>query len=361
MPKRLLTQQNRITARFAAWWRRRRLAARIAMIAGLSVLALGLTLMLTLWMWIRPPAYVPIEPPPIVPNLNLPPGVSPPVHGGPGEEERVTPRGGIYTFLLAGIHEGSTDTLMVATLDTERGTCHVLSVPRDTLIARAPRTVKKINSAYSQRQNTWDNEPGIKQLKKEIATLIGFQPQYTAVVDYNAFRRLVTAIDGVEFNVPMRMYVPAEGIDLYPGWQHLNADQALQLVRFRYNPGSGTGYDDYGRMRMQQQFLATAAKKAFANWTKYIEYVRIAQDHVVSDMDWGNLGWFADQIQKIGMDNVVFATLPTTAVRRPAEIAGEYYEAVNATEALKLINETINPLTTPIGEELVEYIVLTER
>jgi LCP family protein required for cell wall assembly len=322
------------------------------MITGLSVAALGLALLLVLWVWIRPPAYVPIKPPPNAPEIALPPGVSP-VPGGPGSEDRA--RGGIYTFLLAGIHEGNTDTLMVATLDTERGTCHVLSIPRDTLIARAPRNVKKINSAYSQQNNTWDNEPGMKQLKKEIATLIGYQPQYSAVVDYNAIRRLVDAVEGVDFDVPVRMNIPAEGINLPKGPQRLSGSQAMQLLRYRgYGPNAlGPGLnDDYGRMHIQQQFLAAAGKKALSNWTKVPSYIDIAQENVKSDdIDWGNMIWFAQQLRRIGMENVSFHTLPTYTIEE------NFYEVVKSEEALKLINETINPFTSPIGPEFVEHTV----
>ena len=37
---------------------------------------------------------------------------------------------------------------------------------------------------------------------------------------------------GLEIDVPVRMYVPLEGIDLQPGLQHLNGEQVLAYVRF---------------------------------------------------------------------------------------------------------------------------------
>jgi LCP family protein required for cell wall assembly len=336
------------------------------MTASSSLIALALTGLLVLLLWIRlPDDKTPIimNSPPPAPSVVLPSGASPPPtpSGGGDTDPEPLPeysrREGVYTFLIAGTNEGLTDTLMVATLDTVRGTCHVLSIPRDTVVARAPRTVKKVNSSYIQERNTWDDEPGIPQLKKEIATLIGFQPQYTVMVDYNAFIRLITAIDGIRFNVPVRMYVPAEGINLYAGEQDLNADQALQLVRFRdYRDG------DYRRMQVQQEFLRVAGRKAFSNWTKIGEYIDIAERHVESDsIDWGNIIGVALEVRNIGVDNVVFNTLPTVTVHRPAEIAGVYYEMVLAEEALALINETINPFNNPIREELVEYMELTQR
>jgi LCP family protein required for cell wall assembly len=374
MSKRLIKREYKILAvlkhgweRYTEWWEERHLAVKIALIAALSLTALVLSVLVVLSLWVRPPAPVDVilNPRPSPPEIELPPGYSPPPadpDAGEETQDGFFVREGVYTFLLGGINEGMTDTLMVATLDTVRRTCHVLSIPRDTVVERAPRTVKKINSAYGQRRSTWDDEPGIPQLKKEVATLIGFQPQYTAIVDYNAFLRLVAAIDGVDFNVPMRMYVPSEGIDLQAGWQHLNADRALQLVRFRYNHSTGVGYDDYGRMAMQQQFLLAAAQKALSQWTKVPEYIDIAQKNIESDnIDWGNLIWFAMEIREIGAENVELSTLPTVTVRRPAEILGDYYEAVLAEEALELINRTINPFNNPIGEDLVEYIKLTER
>jgi LCP family protein required for cell wall assembly len=249
---------------------------------------------------------------------------------------------------------------MVAALDVVQGTCHVMSVPRDTMVIRAPRSSKKINAAFRQRRNTWDDEPGMPQLKKEIATLIGYRPQYSVVVDYKAVESLIDALGYVEFDVPVRMNVPLEGINLQRGPQRLNGEQAMQLLRFRgYGRNALKHYldtedpinDDFGRMKIQQLFLTEAGKKAFSNWTKFPEYISIAQENVTSDdIDWGHILWFAEQIHKIGMENVVFSTLPTRTLD-----ASRYYEVVRAEESLALINETINPFYIPIGMELLEY------
>ncbi|MDR1692517.1 MAG: LCP family protein [Oscillospiraceae bacterium] len=360
---------------FLGWWRRRPLWLRILLIslAALAVLAAGF--LITLRLMIRPPdADTPIvinQPSPssvalpsdVAPEPT-PSGAAPQPSPSPVQEVKYEKREGVYTFLLAGLNESLADTLIVVTLDTEAGTCHMLSVPRDTIVESAPRTVKKINSSYMQRSGIEEDDRGIPQLKKEIATLIGYQPEYAAVVDYDGFKRLIRAVDGVDFNVPMRMYVPGEGIDLQKGMQHLNAEQALQLVRFRVNPIDKTGYDDYGRMETQQKLLIAVAKKALANWGKIGEYIDIAKDNLTSDLNWNNMLWYAEQIAKIGMDNVEMHTLPTKTVIQPAEIPNSahngYYEMVLAEEALKLINGTINPFGIPIGEELVEYTKLTE-
>jgi LCP family protein required for cell wall assembly len=286
--------------------------------------------------------------------------------------------GGVFTFLLAGIHDGMTDTLMVATLDIGAETCHVLSVPRDTAIADTSRSVPKINGAHSRG--------GMAQLKKEVASVIGFEPQFSAVIDYNAIGELVDAVDGVEFDVPMRMYLapfPAEGergINLRAGPQKLNGSQAMQLLRWRtYGSGTLKGYferhgfsqdgyinDDFGRIKIQQMFLAAAAKKAFSNWAKIPEYIDIAKDNVKSDdIDWGEMLGFAEAVNKIGIENIIFHTLPSRPVENPTgEGFGSRigsYVAVNSAETLELVNETINPFSFPVTENMVKHLKLTGR
>ncbi len=344
------------------------MGVKIAIIATAALMTIVMGLLLALRLWVRPPGSsngiqvnlpTPANTPPPsgASSLPTPSGAVP----SPSPEQGYVKREGVYTFLLAGSNEGLTDTLMVATLDTKAGTCHMLSIPRDTVIISASRSIKKINGAYSQRSGIDEEDRGFPNLKKEIATLIGYQPEYAAAVDYRGFRRLIQAVDGVDFYVPMRMYVPGEGINLQKGQQHLNADEALQLVRFRYNPIDKTGYDDYGRMETQQKLLAAVGKKALSNWGKIGEYIDIAKENVKSDIDWGNLLWFAEQIQKIGMDNVKFSTLPTKSINNPAEVEGGAYEMVVSEEALTMINETINPFGIPIREELVEHTTLNEK
>jgi LCP family protein required for cell wall assembly len=274
----------------------------------------------------------------------------------------------VYTFLLAGIHEGLTDTIMVATLDVQQKTCHVMSIPRDTYIPKdlnlrpnSTRNLRKINGAYANGGGTRNATAAMELLKQEVATLIGYQPQYTVVVDYRAVQQLVNALDGVDFDVPVRMSIPAEGINLQRGLQTLNGNQAMQLLRFRgYGPNALKDYfpepdgpvnDDYGRMKIQQAFLTAAAKKALSNWTKIGEYIKIAEENVTNDdMDWGSMLGFAETLNQMGIDNIQFHTLPTKTFKLNGD-----FEYVLADEAVELINSTINPFTSDIERNRLEY------
>lgn len=262
-------------------------------------------------------------------------------------------REGTRSILLVGQNSGMTDTLMVATIDTKNKTCYVMSIPRDTVV-ECERRVKKINGAYSAGGS---KEKGMEQLLSEVGSIIGFIPSDYACVGMTAFVKLVNAVGGVEFNVPVNMSVPAEGISLSKGVQTLNGDKALQLVRYR-----GYKDSDYGRIHTQQQFLTALGKKCVKNWTKLPEYLEIAQEYLLSDLDYGNMAWYAEQVNNIGMENVEFVTLPTSSVRYPKELKyGEWYEVIKSVEALVLINKTINPFNGDITKDNVLHKVVTEK
>ena len=110
-----------------------------------------------------------------------------------------------YTFLLVGRDTGgggNTDTLMVMAYDIPNQTLNVMSIPRDTMV-NVPWDIKRINSVYNYAP--YYDKDGIQFLKEEVSYLIGFQPDYTIVVEWEAVGELVDAIGGVEFDVPIDM------------------------------------------------------------------------------------------------------------------------------------------------------------
>ena len=107
-----------------------------------------------------------------------------------------------YTFLLVGRDTGgggNTDTLMVMAYDIPNQTLNVMSIPRDTMV-NVPWDIKRINSVYNYAP--YYDKDGIQFLKEEVSYLIGFQPDYTIVVEWEAVGELVDAIGGVDYEVP---------------------------------------------------------------------------------------------------------------------------------------------------------------
>ena len=77
------------------------------------------------------------------------------------------------------------------------------------------------------------------------------------LINFESFAKIIDAMGGITINVPEKMYLPEEGIDLEAGEQKLKGSDALAFVRWR---GDGTG--DIGRMERQSQFLQAVADKA---------------------------------------------------------------------------------------------------
>lgn len=254
-----------------------------------------------------------------------------------------------YTFLLFGTDaEGTnTDTIMVVSYDVQNQKLNIMSIPRDTMV-NVPWDIKKINSVYGR----W----GLKAMKKQIGKLIGFTPDFYVKIDLQAFVDVVDLIGGVEFDVPIPMHYhdPYQNlsIDLEPGLQTLNGEQAMGLVRFRKSDrgsnGVITGYDDTGRVQTQQAFLKAMFKKCvkLTNWTKISSYVEIFQRNVESDLELGNMLWFARQAMDLGENGLMTVTAPgnyyASAWSRSTE-SMQSYVTIYGNQMVRLVNESFNP------------------
>ena len=257
---------------------------------------------------------------------------------------------GYYTFLLLGTDKGggNTDTIMVVSYDVTNQKLNLMSLPRDTMV-NVGWDIKKINSVYSMR--------GLDGLKKQIRKLIGYTPDFYVKIDLNAFVEVVDLIGGVEVEVPRKMDYDDPYQDLHihlkPGLQTLNGKEAMGLVRWRKSNDLKHGYDDKGRIETQQRFLKAAFKQCLSikNWTKVSGYIEIFNRDVESDLELGEMLWFAKQGMGLDMDDFNTYVMPGnyTASAWSRSISSRLsYVTVNASEMLKLINESFNPYDTQV-------------
>lgn len=244
-----------------------------------------------------------------------------------------------FTFLIVGTDGGvNTDTIMVAAVDTADKKINILSIPRDTM-SNVPRTVKKINAAFSV--------DGIPQVKKELKNLIGFDIDRYLLIDLKGFERIIDAVGGVDMYVPSDMDYEDPAQDLYihlkQGQQVLNGKHALEFVRFR----SGYADADLGRIKAQQSFLQALADTLMQPSTllKAGELSKIVAETVTTDMDLGEFIWLAkmgsgfNTTSGISMD-----TLPGT----PRYCFGLSYVVPDEEKILELVNEKFNPYKKPL-------------
>lgn len=189
---------------------------------------------------------------------------------------------------------GRSDTLMVATLDTESGKGALLSVPRDTRLAIDGHGYDKANHAYAFG--------GHALSMSTVENLLGVPMDHYLIINTSAFERIIDAIGGVDINVEKRMHYedPWDDngglvIDLYPGEQHMDGKKAIQYVRYRDGEG------DIGRIGRQQKFMQAVLAKVISpeilpRLPKLIEEVSSA---VKTDMSLTEMLDFAQRLKDI--------------------------------------------------------------
>ena len=215
--------------------------------------------------------------------------------------------------------------------------------------------VKKINSVYNSYGGGQD---GIQGLYKEISQLVGFQPDYQVVIEWEAVRKIVDAIGGVYFDVPYNMdyHDPAQNlvIEQKKGYRLLNGDDAMQVIRWRKNDetspyGYHTGIGDYGRIKVQQDFLKAVIEQMLKpeNILNIGKIVQVFQESVESDLSFQNMLWFGKQAASGGLsiDNITFLTMPWKSATAWSYYYHRYLEYVVPIpdELLDIVNNQLSP------------------
>ena len=144
------------------------------------------------------------------------------------------------------------DTIIFISVDTTRAepAVLILSIPRDSRVSIPGYGLDKVNHAHSFG--------GIPLLLETVSGLLGQTIHYYVELNFEGFSRAMDILGGLDLNIEERMYYPEEGIDLEPGLQHLNGEQCLAFVRYRYYPEG-----DIARVSKQQQFLSALIDQHF--------------------------------------------------------------------------------------------------
>ena len=267
-------------------------------------------------------------------------------------DEGLVRRERCYTFLLLGTDDGNgnADTIMVGTYDVAQQKVGVVSVPRDTIVDREWSRYPKINGAYG-------GSGGVDRVRNELSRMLGIPIDFYIKVDIRAFVALVNEVGGVDFDIPVDMNYddPAQDLSIHykKGMQHLNGQQALEVVRFRHN-NDMSGYSDVGRTQTQQKLLTAVARKLLS-WnsvTRLTAFADIFFDYVDTDLTLGEMAWFAGQAIYLDPDTGV--TTKTLDGRGDAKYNGyTWCYELNAAQALTDINTMLNPYTAPVTEDMV--------
>ena len=258
---------------------------------------------------------------------------------------------GTYTFLLVGSDNGfgNTDTIIYAVFDTVDHTLNLVNIPRDTQV-NVPWSIKRINAVYANAGNDID------RLRREVGHMVGYEIDDSyAIVDLEAFVKIVDCIGGVDYDVPVDMFysIPDQNfnIALLKGYQHLDGNKALQVVRYR----AGYANADLGRINTQQDFLMTVAKQMLSlkNIPNLPELFDIITEYVETDLSTANIAFFIEEFLKMDAEDIHFYTVPGEGHM----VRGGAYYFVSTGEWVQIVNEGLNPFNVPLSEMNMNYLV----
>lgn len=160
------------------------------------------------------------------------------------------------------IEGARSDTTLLVHINSDRTSAIAVSIPRDTLvdIPSCPQWLAPPSEPVEQdRINEAFRIGGVGCTIKTVEDLTGVPIDHFVVVDFNGFKGVVEALDGVEVCLTEPVDDPLSGLKLDAGTHIVSGEDALAFVRARYTIGDGS---DISRIDRQQAFLASAVRKA---------------------------------------------------------------------------------------------------
>ena len=165
------------------------------------------------------------------------------------------------------------DTIILVRLDPDKGTA-LMSLPRDLKVEIPGFGTEKINAAYELG--------GPNLTLKTVRRLTGLAVNHVINVDFQGFRRAVDAIGCIYLDIDRRYFNDSADfayINVYPGYQKLCGEEALEYARFRHED------TDLVRSARQQEVLREAKQQIGTG--KLIEdrdkLIKIFGKHTTSD------------------------------------------------------------------------------
>ena len=224
--------------------------------------------------------------------------------------------GDIVNILLIGIDSSDVtyekdedskraDTIMLLSIDPKHDRIRLLSIPRDTYYKLKGYDNYRMNAAYSRG--------GIDLQVSSVEDFLGIKISHYVTVNYEAVEELVDAIGGVEVYTPKYKYidpstVPPLEINFEEGLHLLDGKDSVKYLRIRkiYKD------QDLDRIKAQQDFIMKIFDKMKSPrmLLKLPKLVSIANKHIETDMNYGQLSYLAYYGVTLDKENIAMKTVP---------------------------------------------------
>jgi len=220
------------------------------------------------------------------------------------EVERALKRGEWVHVLVVGLDNGAqgrvqADLVGVASLSPE-GRAVWITVPSDLQLPTGDGTWAPLNSLYS-------GSPA--ELAQVVGSLLELPLRYWVALDFEAFRKLVERVGGVEVVVEERLRYTdrSQGleIDIPQGAQRLDGERALQYLRYRAEDG------EPDRAQRTSKFIrALWDKLQGLPWSRWRGLVELASQEATTNLTlWEGIA-LATRLRGLPGERLTFATCP---------------------------------------------------
>ncbi|WP_026533089.1 LCP family protein [Arthrobacter sp. H41] len=215
---------------------------------------------------------------------------------------------------------GNSDVMMLMNLSADREDVTVLSFPRDLLVplpsCKPPGGGKSSPAVDLGQLNGALASGGPGCTVAAINNLTGLSIDHFMMADFDAVKELSETLGGVEVCVSEPIEDEYSGLSLPAGTSEVEGEQALAFLRTRHSFGDG---GDAGRIKAQQAFLASMARKVQAEETLtnlprlYSIAETITRNLTVDDglSQVTALLKLADRVKDVDLGNMAFVTVPT--------------------------------------------------
>ena len=229
--------------------------------------------------------------------------------------EEETKEAGIVNILLVGTDsrnedetesaEGRSDSMLLASLDTDKGTLTLVSFMRDARVKRIGSSGKftfynKLNGAY--RGGYGGGGPG--ELINTINYNFGLDVQEYIVVGFDGFAALINQIGGLDVDLDQAeinfindrikgdhefepdIVKKSKTVDAAPGIVHLDGVQCLLYARNRHTGVDGGEGNDYDRVDRQKEIIQLIYDKVKTqmNQQTALALIGFASNYITTNM-----------------------------------------------------------------------------
>ncbi|MEV7247967.1 LCP family protein [Streptomyces cyaneofuscatus] len=257
------------------------------------------------------------------------------------------------------------DTTILLHLAADRKSATAVSLPRD-LMVEVPKCRtgddKETREQFTQFNSAFELG-GTACTIRTVERLTGIRIDHHMVVDFNGFKDMVDAVDGVEICLKEPIDDKDARLELPAGRQTLNGEEALGYVRARKTLGDGS---DTERMERQQRFLGALVNKMQSNGvllnpTRLYPVLDAATKSLTTDPDLDSLRDLYDLVRSmrdVPTDQVQFLTVPRQPYRQ--NVNRDELVEPDASDLFKQLRED-KPVAVVPADELKEKEEEKER